>query len=356
MLTNIQKKSILVGLFIAAIFIVTFSAKTLAASSQEEEQPQIRRVAGISRPDPEGVPTKVTVGIYVIDLMAVDDLRQTFTGDFFAILSWEDPRLALDPDDKLGPPRIFQMDEIWWPEMMIINERNLDTYYNDIFRVDSKGHVDYIQRFQGELTTNLALQDFPFDSQTLKIKMASIRYTPEEVELVMDAKRSGSRGTFSIPGWTVGDTEVQVTTEYIEVQDRHLARIDLVGEVKRHTGYYIIKALLPLLLIMFMAWAVFFIPPSSLGPQIGVPTSSIFALFLFMHRISQLLPRISYLTRMDRFILGAITLVFLTLAEAIFTSVLAIKEKGELARKIDRWARFVYLALLVFVLVYAFVL
>jgi len=356
MLTNIQKMSVLVGLFIAATFFFTFSVETFGASYQEEEASEIRRVAGISRPDPEGVTTKVTVGIYVIDLMAVDDLRQTFTADFFAIVSWKDPRLALDSEDKQGTPRLFQMDEIWHPQLMIINERDLDKHYDDIFRVGSEGHVDYIQRFQGELTTHLALQDFPFDSQILRIKMASIRYTPEEVELVMDTKRSGSRGTFSIPGWTVGDTGVQGTTEYIEVQDRHLARIDLVGEVKRHTGYYIIKSLLPLMLIMFMAWAVFFIPPASLGPQIGVPTSSIFALFLFMHRISQLLPRISYLTRMDRFILGAITLVFLTLAEAIFTSVLAIKEKGELARKIDRWARFVYLALLVFVLVYAFVL
>lgn len=356
MLRKNNRHIAILGIIFTFLFLSTFTVETFAASFQEEEASTIRRVAGISRPDPEGVPTKVTVGIYVIDLMAVDDLRQSFTADFFAIVSWKDPRLTLDSEDKQGAPRIFQMDEIWHPQLMIINERDLDIDYDDIFRVDSEGHVDYVQRFQGELTTHLALQDFPFDSQILRIKMASIRYTPEEVELVMDAKRSGSRGTFSIPGWTVANTEVQVTTEYIEVQDRHLARIDFVVEAKRHTGYYIIKALLPLLLIIFMAWAVFFIPPTSLGPQIGVPTSSIFALFLFMHRISSLLPRISYLTRMDRFILGSITLVFLTLGESILTSVLALHDKENLAKKIDRYARFAYLGVILIVFLYAFII
>jgi hypothetical protein len=354
MLKKIQRKSILRGLVVGAIFFVTFSAGANASYIQEETAAEIRRIATLSRPDPEGTPTKVSIAIYIIDLMAVDDLRQTFTADFFALVSWKDPRLALDPGDEPHAPRIFEADEIWHPQLMIINERNLDSYYDDIFRVDREGHVDFVQRYQGELTTNLALQDFPFDSQTLRIKMTSIRYTPEELELVMDEKRSGSRGTFSIPGWTVGPSRIEVTTEFLEVQDRHLARIDLVGIVKRHTGYYVIKALLPLLLIMFMAWAVFFIPPASLGPQIGIPTSSIFALFLFMHRISQLLPRISYLTRMDRFILGAITLVFITLGESIITSVLAIQGKEVQARKIDRWSRGIYLILFLIVLIYAF--
>lgn len=356
MANHLRKKPFLSVLFFAAIFFVFFSVEIRAVSFQDSGDSEIQRISVISRPDPEGVPTKVALGIYVIDLMAVDDLRQSFTADFFVLVSWDDPRLALNPGVQQESPRIFQMEEIWNPLLTILNQRNLNTYYDDILRVDSNGHVNYVQRFQGELTTNLALQDFPFDTQVLKIKIASIRYTPEEIELIKDEKRSGSRGTFSIPGWTVGPTEVMITTEYLQVQDRQLARIDFVGEVKRHTGYYIIKAILPLLLIMLMAWAVFFIPPTSLGPQIGIPTSSIFALFLFMHRISQLLPRISYLTRMDRFILSAITLVFITLGESIFTSVLAIHDKEELARKIDRWSRGIYILLFLLVSVYSFML
>jgi len=350
-----QKKSVPICLCFAAIIFITLSNTTVAASFQGEEASEIRRLSTISRPDPEGVPTKVTVGVYLLDILAVNELSQTFTADFFLLFSWKDTRLALDPSAASSLARTYQMEEIWHPFATIINERNLDRHYNEILRVDNQGNVDYVQRLQGELTNPLSLQEFPLDSQTLGIKISSIRYSPEEIEFINDENRSGSRGTFSLPGWDVEQQAIDVTTEYVEVQDRHVARIDFSYMVQRHVGHYIIKVIIPLVLIILMAWAVFFIPPSSLGPQIGLPTSSIFALFILMDRISQMLPRISYLTRMDIFILGAIILVFITLGEAIVTAVLALKEKKQLARKIDRWARFVYLGLFFIVLYNAFI-
>jgi len=343
------------GIIFTVIFFVTFTADIYAASFQEEGAPQYKRRTRTSRPDPEGVPTKVKVGIYILDIRSVDDLRQAFTADFFLMMSWKDPRLALDPSTEPGPPRLFKMEEIWNPFMGILNELNLDRFYEDILRVDDQGTVEYYQRLQGELTTPLHLKDFPLDSQVLKIKIISMHYAPEEVEFIMDENRTGHRGTYSIPGWDYFDQIAEVTTEHIEIQDRDVVRIDFTTEVKRHIGYYIIKAILPLVLVIFMAWAVFFIPPTSLGPQIGVPTSSIFALFMFMHRIGSLLPRISYLTRMDRFILGSIALVFLTLGESILTSILALHDKQELAKKIDRWARIIYLGLFLIVLIITFI-
>ena len=356
MLRKNNRHIAILGIIFTLLFFSTFTVEAFAASFQEEGTPQYKRIAAISRPDPEGVPTRVTVGVYVLDIMAVDDLRQAFTADFFLLVTWKDQRLAQESNTNPESPRIFQMDEIWQPFMTILNERNLDRFYDEVLRVDDQGRVDYVQRLQGELTTPLFLKDFPIDSQLLKIKITSMRYGPDEVEFIMDEGRTGGRSTFSIPGWDVFGHAAEVTTERIEVQNRDVARIDFTAEAKRHIGYYVIKAIIPLLLIIFMAWAVFFIPPTSLGPQIGVPTSSIFALFLFMHRISSLLPRISYLTRMDRFILGAITLVFLTLGESILTSVLALHDKQELALKIDRWARFVYLGIIIIVFLNAFVL
>jgi hypothetical protein len=101
---------------------------------------------------------------------------------------------------------------------------------------------------------------------------------------------------------------------------------------------------------------VFFIDPSVIGPQIGIPTSAVFALFLFNHRISALLPRVSYLTRIDRYILFSIILVFITLGESVITATLAQRGKKELSLKIDHWARYLYLFLFVCVVIYSFVL
>ena len=46
------------------------------------------------RPEPDGPPTQVSVGIFMGDLTEISDPNQTLTGDFTVILTWTDPRLA----------------------------------------------------------------------------------------------------------------------------------------------------------------------------------------------------------------------------------------------------------------------
>lgn len=54
------------------------------------------------------------------------------------------------------------------------------------------------------------------------------------------------------------------------------------------------------------------------------------------------LPKVSYVTRMDLFLLGATVLVFATLLEVIITSTLARRERLEEARRIDHVARVLF--------------
>ena len=67
------------------------------------------------RPDADGPPTKVTIGMQMIDLMKVDDISQTLTGDFAVVLTWTDPRLA-----HLKGCEILLQD-IWEPGITILN-------------------------------------------------------------------------------------------------------------------------------------------------------------------------------------------------------------------------------------------
>ena len=40
------------------------------------------------RPDPEGVPTRVTVGLYLVDIIEINSKKQIFTADLSLFLSW----------------------------------------------------------------------------------------------------------------------------------------------------------------------------------------------------------------------------------------------------------------------------
>jgi len=95
-------------------------------------------------------------------------------------------------------------------------------------------------------------------------------------------------------------------------------------------------------LIVFMAGSVFWIDPTELGPQIAVATASVFTLIAFLFSLGYLLPRVSYLTRVDQFVLGSTLLVFSAFGEAILTSKLAREGNPSLSGTIDRWARGIY--------------
>ena len=91
-----------------------------------------------------------------------------------------------------------------------------------------------------------------------------------------------------------------------------------------------------------MSWGAFYIDPTNAGAQIGVATSSMLTLIAYRFMLGQLIPRLPYMTRLDYFTLGSTILVFLTLAEVIITTNLALREKEKIARKIDHWCRFIF--------------
>jgi hypothetical protein len=336
------------------ILVFGLQNKGYALGLQEETETKSQRFAGISRPDPEGVPTKVSVGIVFLDVTKIDDVNQTFTADFYFIYRWSDPRLDVGGEASAPEVRIYEFNEIWNPQLVILNQRNLKDYYDEVFRVDASGNVQYVQRFFGELSSPLDLKDYCFDQQVLPIQIASARYSPKELMLSFNEQLTGQRGVFSIAGWTVELDNPQVKGEYLAFQDRDIASIEFPLIGRRHSGYFLIKLLIPLALIVLMAWAVFWIDPSALGPQIGLPTSAVLTFILFNFRIGQVLPRISYLTRIDRFVLGATFLVFMALGEAVTTTMLARKGKEALAKKIDRISRYLYLLLFAIVVIFAF--
>ena len=69
--------------------------------------------------------------------------------------------------------------------------------------VDTRGNVEYAQRFRGQFASPLDLRRFPFDAQQLEIRFISYRYGPEEVALA--ANRVLRSEVFSIAGWRIGE-------------------------------------------------------------------------------------------------------------------------------------------------------
>lgn len=309
-------------------------------------------LVGETRPGPAEAPIGVSVGLYVNDIVEIDDAERTFTVDLFGRLRWKDSRLAPKGQSSATGTRQLLLEDIWHPWPAILNRREFMRTFPDTVEVNSEGMVTYKQRLYGNLSNPLDLKDFPFDRHILKIEIVSL-YQTDEVLFTVDEEIIGQTETPSIVDWTIGPGSASVDSKYIPSLDRSVPRFVYEFEVRRRLAYYIWKVLIPLSLIVLISWAVFWIDPSQLGPQMGISITAVLTLMVYLHRMGDLLPRVPYLTRIDELIFGSLVLVFLAFFEAIATGTLAGRGKTALAQRFDRWSRWIFPA--VFAVLVAFV-
>ena len=286
------------------------------------------------RPEPDAGPTKVFVGLYVLDISKINDVDQSMTADFALRVRWRDPRLATD---KPGV-RTFEVQDIWTPRLTVVNSRRLWKTWPDTVDVDQDGNVQFRQRFFGTLTARLDLHDFPFDRNTVMIELLTAGATPDEVELVLDESVTGRASDFSLVDAAIGPGTVTTGTYFFAPGNVDLPSLTYSFEVRRYAAYYLWKIILPLTIIVFMSWLVFWIDPAQFGPQMGLAATSVLTLIAYRFLLGSLIPRVSYLTRLDIFIMGATVLVFLGMVEAVVSARIAERnEQG--ARRLNRLAR-----------------
>jgi hypothetical protein len=91
-----------------------------------------------------------------------------------------------------------------------------------------------------------------------------------------------------------------------------------------------------------MACAVFWVAPTEVPTRLGVVVTTMLTLIAYRFMLANLVPRLSYLTRLDWFMLGATVLVILTLFTMAGTAYLVSREKEAIAKRIDRAGRLLY--------------
>ena len=110
------------------------------------------------------------------------------------------------------------------------------------------------------------------------------------------------------------------------------------------------QIIIPLILIVMMSWVIFWVDPKESGTDIGVAVTCMLTLIAYRFAISKFLPVISYLTRLDYFILFSTFLVFASLVESVLTSLLARRKRMPQAIMVDRVSRVLFPAVFVLII------
>lgn len=318
----------------------------VCAGSNARADSPVPLVQKPQRPGIESGPTKVTYAVYIADITRIDSSTQTFLVNFMLILHWKDPRLA----HAEAGVREYALSDIWAPPILFENQtHDLVRSLPEIVTVSPEGVVVYRQRYIGEFSQALDLRAFPFDQETFTIHLVTPGNTPDEIlfEPGEEALRIGLKNGIGItdhlsePDWRILSTEVRIKP-YTISPGTQIAGCHFECNAARKSSYFVIKVLLPLFLIVMMSWAVFWIDPADSGAQISIAVTAMLTLIAYRFAIDANVPKLPYLTCMDKFVLFSSLLVFLTLIQAIVTTKLAKQGDLELARTIDRRCRWIF--------------
>src|SRR6476620_7964963 len=164
--------------------------------------------AVIERPRADDGPTRVSIGIWMVDITSIDSAQQSFTAEIAVVLRWKDPRLAHTGNGVVRYP----MEQVWHPRVSIVNETNaVSRKFPDSVEVEPDGTVNYRQRYAGAFTQPLRLRSFPLDRQTFRIQLVAVRYRTNEVTFVPDQEwisnglkqGAGIAPSITLMDWTI---------------------------------------------------------------------------------------------------------------------------------------------------------
>ena len=291
------------------------------------------------RPQLNGEPTQVEVFLYLIDVTRIDGAAQSFTADLFMMLRWHDQRLA-----SAAGSRRLALATVWNPHLQILNQRSIDTTFPEVIEVTADGTVTYRQRFFGDFSSRLDLHDFPMDRHTLGFHLVVPGYGRDEVALVPPTDGTGvlSSQSLSIVDWDIGDFVSRI--EDLEIVPGGRSISGFVGEytARRYLGFYLSKAMLSVAIIVLMSWIVFWIAPKNIAPRMSVSVTAMLTLIAYRFLLGQMLPPLSYLTRMDHFLLGSTCLVFVAIVEVAVASRFHDADRTDRALALDRLSRWAF--------------
>jgi len=288
-------------------------------------------------------PLDVKIGVKIDQITDIDQQAENYTAVADLQFEWQDPTLAFSPDTcdcafktftEKGFDDFIKQTEGKWPDFSLTNQQGNRWTQNKVVVVFPDGRATYFERF----TTTFQAPDFefsrfPFDTQQFNVHVLSLY--PEEFLIYSDLDGySGMGDQLGEEEWNVLNTETSISSVDTNSQ------FNLHFEAERSLTYYIVRIFVPLLLIIIVAWITFFLKDYS--KRIDVTAGNLLLFIAFNFTISSDLPRLGYLTFLDKLLITTFAISVLVLAFNVFLKRLEVSGKGEFAIKIDKYNILVY--------------
>ena len=299
----------------------------------------------LTPPMQDGKPVEVEVGLHVINIASIDEVLEQFEVDGYLVARWKDPRLVYAPVGPADQKREYQRGQVWIPYLEMVNGVTPHDRYDVSVTGDPDGSINYVERFHARLSSKFKLRKFPFDSQQLLVIIHPfLRQTSEIIFGIYPndvwATREFTQYS-SLAQWNLVSLQPSIGASHLYGK-KESPEIRFTIKVERRYNFYIWKVFLPLLLMVMLSWAVFWVEAHDLSNQVQIAITTILTVIAFAFAISATMPRVPYLTYIDAFFLTCYVFVFLAIVELMAVHLAHRRDRatdlGIRIQRIARWA------------------
>jgi hypothetical protein len=212
-----------------------------------------------------GTADVVSFGLFVKGFFGANLKHNKFTNDVIFALKWKDPRvISLVPAGMEFKTMSGKqaLKSIWMPEIVVTNRdiRKWETIASTV-KVFSTGDVFKVERAGVICNHRFVLDQFPFDTQDIQVKIASSKYMLDEVVLKPDEDKtmSGAKeGIWKGSPYTLEGWKVFAFAETDGALKKSRGVLEL--SIKRKLDTYWESHLMPTFMLLGISWGVFYFP------------------------------------------------------------------------------------------------
>jgi hypothetical protein len=307
-------------------------------------------VTGVSAPwpsvDPTAIaapahPTRVAASARLLEIDRISDAADpdaSFSASYWIELRWSDPRLAFDgsqsksfvQDNARG-----ELERIWQPGIDIEYEDGEREMESALLTIAPDGAVSYQETFKARISANFDLRAFPFDLQHLTMGIIS-DWGENDLRFEALPVASSEREVTHPSEWRPGPISTRAERR-VDNDGSTGSAFVLDVAVRRDGTYYLIKLILPLVVVVMLSWANFWITGRGDG-RIRLTFLCLLAVIAYENVLSRFLPRRTFLTFLDWVILASMASLAMTVVENAWVHALLQRGDAVAAERIDSLA------------------
>jgi hypothetical protein len=288
------------------IFFLTFTFISLANKSGDD-------------------PITVYIDIQIVDIRNIKVEDQSFDCEFYLNLSWR--------GDSTHTAKNFEF----------INVNNFDiSHYEETLgsSSDTSAYTNISCKVKGNFRSKMDVFNYPFDEHRLVIEIGDYDFAKDELIYSGNDSTTDLHPIVELLEWKIEPRVIKFeedTYTYSDSDEFSIAKFIIA--VNRKPMSFVIKILLPIVIIMSIALLVLFIRRRELGTRTALAVTALLSLIALYITISNHMPEVSYMSKVDLLFIWSYFIILVIMIFAVMGFKTAKDQKED--SPLDKYLRWI---------------